>query len=176
MQTVSTCLWFDDKALEAAAFYTSLFPNSRILDTNYYLENAPRPAGSVRTVKFCLGNTEYLALNGGPEFAFTRAASLVAYCRTQAEVDRLWKSLSVGGKKGQGGWLTDRYGLSWQVVPHAVLDLLNTGNSAASQRAFSAMMSMSRLDVAALRRAYDNVSASAQKCPDELVQTPRSEF
>jgi predicted 3-demethylubiquinone-9 3-methyltransferase (glyoxalase superfamily) len=158
MQTVSTCLWFDDKALEAAAFYTSLFPNSRILDTQYYLEKAPRPAGSVLTVKFCLDGTEYVALNGGPQFPFTPAMSLVAYCCSQLEVDRLWKSLAVGGKKGQGGWLTDRFGVSWQVVPRALLELLNTGNSAASQRTFSAMMGMTRLDLAALQRAYDNVT------------------
>ncbi len=132
MQTVSTCLWFDDQAQEAAAFYTSLFPNSRILDTKYYLEGAPRPAGSVLTVQFMLDGTEYLALNGGPHFKFSPAISLVAYCDSQEVADTLWHKLSDGGQKGQCGWLTDRFGVSWQ------------------------MMKMTQIDMAAVQRAYDN--------------------
>lgn len=155
MQNVSTCLWFDDQAEEAAAFYVSLFPNSRIIDTKYYLEGAPRPAGSVLTVQFTLDGAEYVALNGGPHFPFTPAVSLVAYCDSQEAVDTLWRTLSAGGKEGQCGWLTDRYGVSWQVVPRALLKLLNTVDKAASQRAVSAMMKMTKLEIAALQRAYD---------------------
>lgn len=156
MQTVSTCLWFDNQAQEATAFYISIFPNSRIIDTKYYLEGAPRPAGSVLTVQFTLDGTEFVALNGGPHFKFSPAVSLVAYCDTQQEVDTLWDKLSEGGQKGQCGWLTDRYGVSWQIVPRALLKLLNTSDSAASQRAFAAMMKMTKLDVAAMQRAYED--------------------
>jgi predicted 3-demethylubiquinone-9 3-methyltransferase (glyoxalase superfamily) len=154
MQAVSTCLWFDDQAQEAANFYTSVFQNSRILDTKYYLEGTPRPAGSVLTVQFSLDGTEYLALNGGPHFKFSPAISLVAYCDTQEAADTLWHSLSEGGQEGQCGWLTDRFGVSWQVVPRALLELLNTSNTAASQRAFDAMMKMGKIDIAAVQRAY----------------------
>lgn len=154
MQRVSTCLWFDDQAQTAAAFYVSLFPNSRILDTKYYLDDAPRPAGSVLTVQFTLDGTEYLALNGGPHFQFSPAVSVVAYCDTQEEVDTLWRKLCEGGKEGQCGWLTDRYGVSWQVIPRAFLKLVNTADVAASKRAFAAMMKMTKLDMAALNRAY----------------------
>jgi predicted 3-demethylubiquinone-9 3-methyltransferase (glyoxalase superfamily) len=154
MQRVSTCLWFDKQAQEAAAFYVSLIPNSRIIDTKYYLEGSPRPAGSVLTVQFTLDGTEYVALNGGPHFNFSPAVSLVAYCDTQKEVDTLWQKLSEGGQEGQCGWLTDKYGVSWQIVPRALLKLLNTADRAASQRAFAAMLNMTKLDIAALQRAY----------------------
>lgn len=155
MQTVSTCLWFDDQAQEAAAFYTSLFPNSGIVDTRYYLEGAPRPAGSVLTVVFVLDGTHYVALNGGPHFKFSPAMSLVATCDTQERVDSLWRQLGEGGQESQCGWLTDRYGVSWQVVPRVLIALLNTSDAAASQRAMAAMMKMKKLDIAALQRAYD---------------------
>ena len=154
MQQVSTCLWFDDQAEQAARFYVGIFPNSRIIDIKHDLEGAPRPAGSVLTVAFALDGTEYLALNGGPHFKFSPAMSLVAYCDQQDEVDRLWRELSAGGQEGQCGWLTDRFGVSWQVVPRPLLALLNTADTAASQRAFAAMMSMTRLDIAALESAY----------------------
>jgi predicted 3-demethylubiquinone-9 3-methyltransferase (glyoxalase superfamily) len=156
MQKVSTCLWFDNQAEEAAAFYVSLFPNSCIVDTKYYLEGSPRPAGSVLTVQFALDGGEYVALNGGPHFKFSPAISLVANCDTQEEVDTLWHKLSEGGQEGQCGWLTDKYGVSWQVVPRALLKLLNTADNAASQRAVSAMMKMTKLDIAALQRAYED--------------------
>jgi predicted 3-demethylubiquinone-9 3-methyltransferase (glyoxalase superfamily) len=155
MQKVSTCLWFDSEAEEAAAFYVSLFPNSRIVDTKRYLEGTPRPAGSVMTVQFTLDGAECVALNGGPHFTFSPAISLVANCDTQEEVDTLWRKLSEGGHEGQCGWLTDRYGVSWQVVPRALLKLLNTADKAASQRAVSAMMKMTKLDIAALQHAYE---------------------
>jgi predicted 3-demethylubiquinone-9 3-methyltransferase (glyoxalase superfamily) len=154
MQRTSTCLWFNDQAEQAVAFYTSLFPNSRIVHTTYYLEGTPRPVGAVLTIQFTLDGTEYLALNGGPGFTFSPAVSMVAYCDTQGEVDRLWAAYSDGGQEGQCGWVTDRYGVSWQIVPHQLLALLNTPDRAASQRAFAAMMTMKKLDIAALQRAY----------------------
>jgi predicted 3-demethylubiquinone-9 3-methyltransferase (glyoxalase superfamily) len=155
MQSVSTCLWFDNQAQEAVAFYMSLFPNSRIIDIKYYLEGSQRSAGSVLTIRFTLDGTEYVALNGGPHFKFSPAISLVAYCDTQEQVDNLWNKLTEGGQEGQCGWLTDRYGMSWQIVPRLLLQLLNTSDSTASQRAFSAMMEMRKLDIAALQRAYE---------------------
>lgn len=155
MQKVSTCLWFDRQAEEAAAFYVSLFPNSRIVTTTHYLEGAPLPAGSVLTVQFMLDGAECVALNGGPHFKFSPTVSLVATCDTQEEVDTLWRRLCEGGQEGQCGWLTDKYGVSWQVAPRALLELLDTEDRAASQRAFSALMTMTKLDIAVLRRAYE---------------------
>jgi predicted 3-demethylubiquinone-9 3-methyltransferase (glyoxalase superfamily) len=154
MQRVSTCLWFNNQAEQAVEFYIGLFPNSRAIRTTYYLDGTPVPAGSVLTVQFTLDGTEYLALNGGPAFTFSPAMSMVAYCDTQDEVDRLWAALGEGGRHGQCGWLTDRFGVSWQVVPRQLLALLNTPDRAASQRAFAAMMAMAKLDIAALERAY----------------------
>ena len=154
MQRTSTCLWFDGQAQEAAEFYVNLFPNSRIIDTTYFLEGAPQPAGSVLTVRFTLEGTEYLALNGGPEFHFTPAMSVIAYCDTQEEVDRLWGALGHRGQTGQCGWLTDRYGVSWQIVPRGLIEMVGAADRAAAQRAFSAMMEMTKLDIAALKRAY----------------------
>jgi predicted 3-demethylubiquinone-9 3-methyltransferase (glyoxalase superfamily) len=154
MQRLSMCLWFNGQAEQAVAFYTGLFPNSRVIRTTYYLDGTPVPAGSVLTIQFALDGTEYLALNGGPAFTFSPAMSMVAYCDTQAEVDRLWTALAEGGQHGQCGWLTDRFGVSWQVVPRQLLPLLNTPDRAASQRAFDAMRSMTKLDIASLERAY----------------------
>ena len=154
MQRVSTCLWFNDQAEMAVAFYLSLFPNSRVIRTTYYLEGTPVPPGSVLTVQFLLDGTEYLALNGGPAFTFSPAMSMVAYCDTQAEVDRLWSSLTEGGQEGQCGWLTDRFGVSWQIVPRQLLALLHTPDRPASQRAFDAMRAMRKLDIAGLETAY----------------------
>jgi predicted 3-demethylubiquinone-9 3-methyltransferase (glyoxalase superfamily) len=154
MARTSTCLWFDNQAEQAVAFYVSLFPNSQVLHTTYYLDGTPSPAGSVLTVQFTLDGTEYLALNGGPAFTFSPAVSMVAYCDTQDEVDRLWSALAEGGRHGQCGWLTDRFGVSWQVVPRQLLALLNTPDRAASQRAFDAMRTMTKLDIAALQRAF----------------------
>lgn len=156
MQSVSTCLWFDDQAEEAVTFYVSLFPNSHIIDTKYYLEGTPRPAGSILTIRFTLDGTEYVALNGGAHFQFSPAVSLVAYCDTQSQVDALWVALTDGGAAGQCGWLTDRYGVSWQIVPRTVLRLLNTPDTTASQRAFDAMMQMTKLEIAAIERAYES--------------------
>jgi predicted 3-demethylubiquinone-9 3-methyltransferase (glyoxalase superfamily) len=152
---LSTCLWYDNQAEQAVSFYVSLFPNSQVDRTTYYLEGTPVPPGSVLTIQFTLDGTEYLALNGGPAFKFSPAMSMVAYCETQEEVDRLWTALAEGGQHGQCGWLTDRFGVSWQVVPRQLLALLNTPDRAASQRAFQAMLTMKKLDIAALQRAYD---------------------
>ena len=154
MQRVSTCLWFDHQAHDAATFYVGLFPRSRILEVSHYLDGAPRPAGSVLTVRFTLDGTEHLALNGGPHFSFSPAISLVARCDTQDEVDTLWQRLGEGGQESQCGWLTDRFGLSWQVVPRQLLALLHTPDRAASQRAFDAMRGMTKLDIAGLEAAY----------------------
>ncbi|PHV10758.1 VOC family protein [Chitinimonas sp. BJB300] len=155
MQSTSTCLWFDNQALEAATFYVSLLPDSRILDTKFYLEGGPQPAGSVLTVQFLLAGTEYLALNGGPHFKFSPAISIVVYCDTQPEIDALWRKLLEGGQPSQCGWLTDKHGLSWQIVPRPFLKLMNSKDTAASQRAFAAMMQMTKLDIAVLQKAYD---------------------
>jgi predicted 3-demethylubiquinone-9 3-methyltransferase (glyoxalase superfamily) len=154
MQNISTCLWFDTQALDAAKFYVGIFPRSHIVTTTHYLEGAPAPAGTVLTVQFSLDGTEYLALNGGPVFTFSPAISMVAYCDTQQEIDSLWQKLCDGGQPGNCGWLTDRFGVSWQIVPRPMIEMLNTNDKAASQRAFSAMMKMKKLDIAALRRAY----------------------
>jgi predicted 3-demethylubiquinone-9 3-methyltransferase (glyoxalase superfamily) len=156
IQRISPCLWFDDQAQAAAEFYVGLFPNSRILQTTHFLEGAPKPAGSVLTVSFTLDGSEFLALNGGPEFTFSPAISLIAYCESQAEVDELWRRFCEGGQPGQCGWLTDRFGVSWQVVPRGMFDLLfGKRDAAAAQRAFIAMMQMTKLDLPALQRAYD---------------------
>jgi predicted 3-demethylubiquinone-9 3-methyltransferase (glyoxalase superfamily) len=156
MQKIGPCLWFDGQAEEAASFYVSVFKNSRIIGTTHYLEGMPRPAGSVLTVRFILDGEEFVALNGGPQFKFSPAISFVANCDTQAQVDELWQKLSEGGLEGQCGWLTDKYGVSWQVVPKALMEMLSKSDRAASQRAISAMLKMKKLDIAVLQRAYEN--------------------
>jgi len=146
MQPVVTCLWFDTESLEAVEFYVSLFPNSRIVEVSHYIEGTPRPVGDVLMVRF--------VLNGGPQYKPTPAMSLVAECDTQEEIDTLWQKLSEGGQEVQCGWVTDRFGVSWQVAPRDFLKLFNSDDKAASQRAFSAMMTMTKLDIAALERAF----------------------
>jgi predicted 3-demethylubiquinone-9 3-methyltransferase (glyoxalase superfamily) len=156
MQHVSTCLWFNGPAKDAADFYVGLFPNSRILEVTYFPEGAPVAAGTVLTVRLSLDGTEYLFLNGGPEYTLSSAVSLVAQCASQDEVDRLWEALCDGGQPVQCGWLTDRFGVSWQIVPTGMLALLfSKTNPAAAQRAFQAMMLMIKLDLPAIQRAYD---------------------
>ena len=156
MQPIYPCLWFDDQAEQAAAFYVSVFKNSRIVTTTQYLEGSPRPAGMVMTVAFVLDGQDFLALNGGPEFPFTPAISLAVNCETQAEVDDLWAKLTAGGAEQQCGWLTDKYGVSWQIVPRALIAMFSAGDTAASQRAIAAMLPMKKLDLATLERAYKN--------------------
>jgi predicted 3-demethylubiquinone-9 3-methyltransferase (glyoxalase superfamily) len=150
---ITPCLWFDTQAEEAAAFYTSVFPNSKVLETQYYGEGAPRPADMVLTVRFSLDGREFLALNGGPEFAFDEAVSFQVFCQDQAEVDRYWDALVQGGEESQCGWLKDRYGLSWQIVPTRLTELLSDPDTQRRERAMAAMMKMVKIDIAALEAA-----------------------
>lgn len=155
MSRISTCLWFDHEAKEAAERYVSLVPNSRILETRMFPEGGPVPAGTVMTVRFSLDGTEYLALNGGSHYTLSPAASIVVTCDTQAEIDRLWDALCEGGQPSVGGWLVDRFGLSWQVVPRDMMEMLGAPDAAAVQRAFAAIMTMQKLDMAAIRKAFE---------------------
>ena len=157
MQKITPSLWFEGQALVAADFYVSVFKNSRIVRKTYYPEGSPGVAGTVMTVQFILDGVEFVAINGGPQFKFTPAISFVANCETQDEVDRLWQALSEGGQEVQCGWLTDKYGVSWQIVPTALPDMLSSADTAAAQRAFTAMLGMKKLDIAALQRAYEGV-------------------
>jgi predicted 3-demethylubiquinone-9 3-methyltransferase (glyoxalase superfamily) len=148
-------LWFDSEAEEAAAFYCSVFKNSRILSTTRYPEGAPGPAGTVMTVDFELDGERFVGINGGPQFPFTEAVSFQIDCEDQAEVDYFWERLTEGGQEIQCGWLKDRYGLSWQVVPKGMEEIFDDADPARAQRAFKAMESMVKLDVATLRAAAD---------------------
>lgn len=152
---ITPCLWFDTQAGEAAEFYVSLFPSSRIISTTYYGERAPMPAGTVLTVTFELEGHQFVGLNGGPVFTFDEAISFQVHCEDQAEVDHYWYALVEGGQEGQCGWLKDRFGLSWQVVPVRLPELLSDPDPARAQRAMNAMLTMRHLDVAALERAAD---------------------
>ena len=157
---IAPCLWFDDRAEEAARFYVGIFKNSRILEISRYSEAGHevhgRPAGSVMTVSFELDGQPFTALNGGPLFTFNEAISFQISCETQAEVDHYWGKLSAGGDPNaqQCGWLKDKFGLSWQVVPTALLQMLTDADSPKSKRAMNAMLQMKKLDIAALERAY----------------------
>lgn len=154
-QKITTCLWFDTQAEEAATFYTSVFKNSRITNVAHYGEAGPREAGMVMTVSFELDGQPFTAINGGPEFPFTEAVSLEIICESQAEVDEYWSRLGDGGEEGPCGWLKDRYGLSWQVVPEGMYELLDDPDSARTERAMAAMLQMGKLDLAELQRAAD---------------------
>lgn len=154
MQTISPFLWFDDQAEEAASFYVSVFPNSSVTGVSRYPEGAPRPAGTVMVVSFTLDGLELLALNGGPEFRFTEAISLSVRAETQDEIDELWEKLGEGGEPGQCGWLKDRYGLSWQINPPVLTEMLADQDAAKSARVMAAMLTMGKLDIAALTEAY----------------------
>jgi predicted 3-demethylubiquinone-9 3-methyltransferase (glyoxalase superfamily) len=153
MKAIIPCLWFDTEGEEAAELYTSLFPNSRIIDVARYGEAGPRPAGSVMTVSFELDGQEFLALNGGPEYKFTEAVSFQVFCEDQDEVDRYWDALSEGGEPGPCGWLKDRFGLSWQIVPTRLTELLRDPDPGRAQRAMQAMLGMRKLEIAELERA-----------------------
>jgi predicted 3-demethylubiquinone-9 3-methyltransferase (glyoxalase superfamily) len=159
MLKMSSCLWFDGQAEEAADFYVSVFDDARIVGTARYPEGGPGTPGSVMTVQFTINGEEFMALNGGPQFAFTPAISLVVRCDTQEEIDDLWQKLLQGGQEVACGWLTDRYGVSWQIVPAVIDQMMTSDDSAAAQRAFAAMMDMKKLDIAALRRAYQGSDA-----------------
>lgn len=155
MRRIVPNLWFDTEAEEAATFYTSVFKNSRITNVAHYGEAGPREAGMVMTVSFELDGQPFTAINGGPEFPFTEAVSLEIICESQVEVDEYWGRLSDGGEEGPCGWLKDRYGLSWQVVPEGMYELLDDPDSARTERAMAAMLQMGKLDLAALQRAAD---------------------
>ena len=158
MQRITPFLWFNNQAEQAVRFYTSIFKNSKIGKIARYDEAgekvAGRPAGSVMTVEFQLEGQEFVALNGGPLFKFTEAISFVVNCKTQAEVDKFWKKLSDGGKEVQCGWLTDKYGISWQIVPTLLGELLSGKDAAKSQRVMEAMLKMVKLDIRKLKQAY----------------------
>jgi predicted 3-demethylubiquinone-9 3-methyltransferase (glyoxalase superfamily) len=153
MQKISTCLWFDGQAEEAAKFYTSIFKNGKIGQTMRTSEAGPGPKGSVLTVTFELEGQAFMALNGGPKFKFTPAISMVVRCKMQEEIDELWAKLSAGGQEVQCGWLTDKFGVSWQIVPSELGELLGGGDSKKSARVMKALLQMIKLDINALRRA-----------------------
>ena len=153
MPKITPFLWFDTEGEEAAKLYTSLFPNSRILDVTRYGAAGPRPEGTVMTVSFELDGQRLVALNGGPNYTFTEAVSFQIDCETQDEVDMFWSTLSEGGEEGPCGWLKDRFGLSWQVVPRVLPRLLGDPDREKSQRVMQAMLKMKKLDVAELERA-----------------------
>ena len=153
MQKITPWLWFDTQAAEAATFYTSIFRNSRILRVTRYGAAGPGPEGSVMTVSFELDGQEFAALNGGPEFRFNEAISFQVSCETQDEVDEFWSRLSEGGEEGPCGWLKDRYGVSWQIIPTRLGELLGDPDPERSQRAMRAMLSMKKIDITALEQA-----------------------
>ena len=154
MQKITPFLWFDSQAEEAAKFYVSVFGNSRILKTVRYGKAGPGPDGSVMTVVFELNGVQFTALNGGPLHRFSEAISFVVNCQSQAEVDTVWEKLSAGGQPDRCGWVKDRYGLSWQVVPSVLPVLLGDPDAAKAQRTMAAMLKMSKLDIAALEKAH----------------------
>ena len=155
MPRITPNLWFDTQGLEAAKFYVSIFPNSEVTDITHYGEAGPGRAGEVLTVNFLLDGQEYTAINGGPQFTFDEAISLMVNCADQSEVDYYWDALSAGGEEGPCGWLKDRYGLSWQVCPSDWVEMLNDPDRGRSERAMAAMMGMGKLDIAALQAAAD---------------------
>jgi predicted 3-demethylubiquinone-9 3-methyltransferase (glyoxalase superfamily) len=152
-QKITTFLWFDKQAEEAANHYVSIFKNSRVLSVTRYGDAGPGPKGSAMTVKFQLEGQEFIALNGGPEFTFTEAISLLVDCDTQKEVDELWSRLSAGGEEGQCGWLKDKFGLSWQIIPSALFRLLQDPAPEKSKRVMEAMLQMKKIDIAGLEQA-----------------------
>ncbi len=156
MQKITPFLWFDDNAEEAVNFYTSIFKNSKINSVSRYGDAGPGKPGKVMTINFEIDGLTLTALNGGPHFKFTEAISLFVNCASQAEVDELWNKLVVdGGEPSQCGWCKDKFGLSWQIVPSAMMDFIQGSNPAGAQRAMAAMLKMSKLDLAELQRAYE---------------------
>jgi predicted 3-demethylubiquinone-9 3-methyltransferase (glyoxalase superfamily) len=153
MKEITPCLWFDTEGEEAAEFYTSVFPNSRILGKQHYGEAGPREAGTVMVVEFELDGQKYVALNGGPEFTFSEAISLQVRCESQEEVDHYWSKLTEGGEEGPCGWAKDRFGLSWQIFPTRLLDLLSDPDAEKAQRAMAAMLQMRKIEIDEIERA-----------------------
>lgn len=165
MTTVTPCLWFDGNAEEAVDFYVSLVPGSKVTAISRYGPGMPFPEGEVMTVAFELAGSPYTALNGGPEYQFTPAISLQLSAADQDEVDRYWALLSEGGEPGPCGWVTDRFGFSWQVIPEALPALMSDPDPARAHAAAQALMKMSKIDIAALRRAADSAGAAAARRP-----------
>jgi predicted 3-demethylubiquinone-9 3-methyltransferase (glyoxalase superfamily) len=158
MPKISPFLWFDTQAEAAAKHYVSIFPRSKIVKIARYGEAGPGPKGSVMTVEFVLDGQTHIALNGGPLFKFTEAVSLSVACKTQEEVDRYWNKLSAGGEKSQCGWLKDKYGLSWQITPTILGQLMSDPDPAKAKRVMEAMLKMKKLDIAKLKQAYQGPS------------------
>jgi predicted 3-demethylubiquinone-9 3-methyltransferase (glyoxalase superfamily) len=160
-QKITPFLWFDDQAEEAVEFYTSLFDDSRVTNVARYGPAGPGPEGSAMTVSFELAGQAFTALNGGPEFSFTEAISFYVSCESQAEVDRLWGALTAdGGEESMCGWLKDKYGLSWQIIPNALIELMGDEDAAKAQRVTEAMLQMKKIDIAALQAAYDGAGVT----------------
>lgn len=153
-QKVTTFLWFDANAEEAANHYVSILKNSKILSVSRYGDAGPGPKGAVMTVNFQLEGQEFIALNGGPHFKFTEAISLLVNCDTQQEVDDLWSKLSAGGEESQCGWLKDKFGLSWQIIPSALFEMMQDRDPEKSKRVMEAMLQMKKIDIALLEKAY----------------------
>lgn len=156
MQKITPFLWFDNNAEEAANFYISIFPNSKILNVSRYGDAGPGPKGSVMTISFELQGQQFTALNGGPVFRFNEAVSFFVNCESQQEVDELWNKLVAGGTPSQCGWLKDKFGLSWQIIPSALMRLLGDKDRAKSGRAMQAMLKMQKIDIEALQKAFDS--------------------
>jgi predicted 3-demethylubiquinone-9 3-methyltransferase (glyoxalase superfamily) len=165
-QKITPFLWFEDKAEEAAKFYVSIFKKSKVLKTTRYSDAAAnasgRPKGSVMTVEFVLEGQRFVALNGGPHFKFSEAVSFVVNCKTQAEIDMFWKKLSAGGEESQCGWLKDKYGLSWQIVPDSLWEMLTAKGGAKTERIMQAVLQMRKLDIKTLKEASGAVSKSGK--------------
>jgi predicted 3-demethylubiquinone-9 3-methyltransferase (glyoxalase superfamily) len=155
MPKITTFLTFNHQAEEAVNFYVSIFKNSKLVSVSRYGEGGPGPKGSVMSASFVLEGQEFMALNGGPHFTFTDGISLFVSCETQAEVDELWEKLSAGGEKGPCGWLKDKYGVSWQIIPTALGQMLGDPDPRKTQNVMQAMLQMTKIDIAALRRAYE---------------------
>jgi predicted 3-demethylubiquinone-9 3-methyltransferase (glyoxalase superfamily) len=153
MGNLTPCLWFDTQGEDAAKFYTSIFPNSRITSVSHYGESGPREAGSVLTVEFELDGQTFTALNGGPQYTFSEAISFQVDCKDQAEVDRYWSELGEGGEPGPCGWLKDKFGLSWQIVPRRLVELLEDPDKEKAQRVMAAMLKMGKIEIDELERA-----------------------
>jgi predicted 3-demethylubiquinone-9 3-methyltransferase (glyoxalase superfamily) len=163
MPRITPCLWFDTQAEEAARFYVSIFQDSRVVDKTCYGDAGPGPKGRVLTVRFRLDGQEFIGLNGGPRFPFTEAISLTVNCETQKDVDRFWKRLTDGGQESQCGWLKDRFGLSWQVVPTILPKMLRDKDPARRARVMEALLLMKKFDIAALKRAYAGGPSSSRR-------------
>lgn len=155
MKKITPFLWFDNQAEEAMNLYVSIFKNSKVLSVTRYGEAGPGPEGSVMTAAFQLDGQEFIALNGGPHFKFTEAISFSVNCETQEEVDELWEKLSEGGEKGRCGWLKDKYGLSWQVNPTVLGEMLQDKDPAKAKRVMEAMLQMDKIDIKTLKQAYE---------------------